>query len=58
MGGQHDGEVVVAAHGLEHADEVCGSGRVEIAGRLVGEEQLRAAHESSGDADALSLAAR
>ena len=39
----------------EHA---LGGGRVEIAGRLVGEDELRPVHEGPRDRDALQLAAR
>ena len=40
---------------VEHA---LGGGRVEVAGRLVGEDQLRPVHQRARDRDALQLAAR
>src|SRR5919198_629372 len=42
---------------VAHADDA-GGARVEVAGRLVGEEQARAVDERAGDRDALLLAAR
>ncbi len=58
MGDHHDG-LAELAHGGAHERQDLGAGaRVEVAGRLVGEDDLGAAGERSGDGDPLLLAAR
>ena len=57
--GDHHDRLAELAHGVTHEREDLGAGRaVEVAGRLVGEDDLRAARQRAGDGDALLLAAR
>ena len=57
MGDHHD-RLAELAHGAAHEREDLGAGaRVEVAGRLVGEDDLRPAGQGPGDGDALLLAA-
>ena len=48
----------VFLHVLQHAHDVARGGRVERAGRLVGEQELRLRDQRAGDRHALLLAAR
>ena len=56
--GDHHDRLAVLAHGPAHEVEDLGAGpRVEVAGRLVGEDDVGAGVEGPGDGDALLLAA-
>ena len=58
VGDEHDRLVPLLARAPQRVEDL-GAGRVvEVAGRLVGEEQRRAGHERTGDRDALLLAGR
>ena len=58
VGDHHDGLAEVG-HGLAHEAEDLGAGpRVEVAGGLVGEDDLRLAGQGAGHGHALLLAAR
>ncbi len=54
----HDGGLVLAVERLEDAHDLVAHLRVEVAGRLVGEQDPRPADDRPGDGDALLLAAR
>ena len=54
---QHDGLVEVARERADHLHHIDFGARIEIAGRLVGEHDLRPCDERARDADALLLAA-
>ena len=56
VGDQHDRAALVVEL-LEQAEHVGGRRRVEVAGRLVGEDHRRLGDERPGDGDALLLAA-
>ena len=57
--GDEDDRLAPLLAGPPQRVEDLGAGRVvEVAGRLVGEEQRRARHEGAGDGDALLLAGR
>ena len=57
--GDHDDRLAELAHGGAHERQDLGArAGVEVAGRLVGEDDLRPAGEGAGDGDALLLAAR
>ena len=56
--GDHHDRLAELAHGLAHEGEDLGAGAgVEVAGGLVGEDDLRPAGECPGDGDALLLTA-
>src|SRR5690349_8405270 len=57
VGDQHD-RLSRGVQLFEQAHDLLACGRVEVSGRLVGEEDGGVVHERSGDRDALSLAAR
>ena len=58
VGDQHDRLAALDARAPERVEDL-GAGRVvEVAGRLVGEEERRPGHERPGDRDALLLAGR
>ena len=54
---QHDGDAVLGGQRLEQFEHFAAGARVEVAGRLVGEEQRRAVDEAASDGHALLLAA-
>ena len=56
MGDHDDGDALVVQF-LEHAHDFDAGLAVEVAGRLVGEQQRRLVHQRAGDGDALLLAA-
>ena len=53
----HDGLVVVAVKRLQQAKDLVGSGTVEVAGRLVTEQQGRVRYDGSCYGDPLFLTA-
>ena len=55
---EHDGDAALAVQPLEDAHDLDAGARVEVAGRLVGEEQRRLVDERARDGDALLLSAR
>ena len=55
---QHAGRALVAHLRDERVEHALGGGRVEVAGRLVGQDQARPVHQRARDRDALQLAAR
>ena len=57
VGDEHD-RAARAVQVDEQGEDVGGRGRVEVAGRLVGEDQRGLGHQGAGDRDALLLAAR
>src|SRR6266511_3657067 len=57
VGDQHD-RLAGPEQLLEQSHDLFAGGRVEVAGRLVGEQDRRLVHEGAGDRDALALAAR
>ena len=58
MGDEDERRAAVALQGEEEVDDRAAGGLVEIAGRLVGDEDGRVRHDRAGDGDALLLAAR
>src|SRR4051794_38927756 len=58
VGGDEGGAPLPAHQGQELGEDDVGGGFVEIAGRLVGEDEERAVGERAGDRDALLLATR
>ena len=54
----HDRRLVLAAERLEDPHHLVTHLRVEVAGRLVGEQDARASDDGAGDGDALLLSAR
>src|SRR3954470_17941029 len=58
VGDQHKGGAVVADVGFEYFHDSGGIVAVEVAGRLVGQEQSRRVDQGASDGDALLLAAR
>ena len=54
VGGHHDGRAAGVDAG-EQLHDVDGGGRVEVSGRLVGQQHLRAVDQSARDRDALLL---
>ena len=58
VGDYDDGTAVVMSEGAEDLYYVCGIGRVEVARRLVGEDDLAALREGAGDRDSLLFTAR
>ncbi len=57
VGDEHDRPPLVVER-LENRDDLLRGVRVEVAGRLVGEQDGRIVHQAAGDGDALLLAAR
>ena len=57
VGDEDDGETFLLVELLQHPEHFDGGAGVEIAGGLVGEEELRAVDEGAGDGHALLLAA-
>ena len=55
---QHDGQPALVVQPLEDPHHLDARARVEVAGRLVGEQQRRVVDQRAGDGDALLLAAR
>ena len=55
---EDDGQALLLVEPLQHPQHFLGRARVEIPGRLVGEQQFRAVDECPGDGYALLLAAR
>ena len=53
----HDGLAVVAVERLQQIEDLIARLAIEIAGRLVGEQERRIGNDRAGDADALFLAA-
>jgi hypothetical protein len=53
-----DGHPVLAVDAAEQIHDLPGRGRVQVAGRLVGQQQLGAADQGAGDGHALLLPAR
>ena len=58
MGDHHQSRAGLGAAGEQQFDDRLAGGGVEIAGRLVREQQRRARGKRAGDGDALLLAAR
>jgi hypothetical protein len=58
VGGDQGGEAGIADEVQQHAEDLVGGMLVEVAGGLVGQQQLRLVGERAGDGDALLLAAR
>src|SRR5688572_33088053 len=58
MGDHDDGLAEVAVEQLQDREDLVGGGAVEVAGRLVGEQELWIRDDRAGDRDALLLAAR
>ena len=58
VGGDEGGAAFAAHQREEFGENLVGGGFIEVAGRLVGEDQRRAIGERAGDGDALLLAAR
>ena len=58
MGHQHERRAVRGVQVEQQLDDARAGRRVEVAGRLVGEQDGGLGHESAGDRDALLLAAR
>ncbi len=58
VGDEHDRDALRAVELLEHLQDLDGGAAVEVAGRLVGEDQRRPVHQRARDGDALLLAAR
>ena len=58
VGGDQSGAAFVADQAEEFGEDDVGGGLVEIAGRLVGEDEGRPVGERTGDGNALLLAAR
>src|SRR5687768_6571431 len=57
VGDHDDGFAEVAGERAEQVEDVGGGFPVEVAGRIVGDEQRRIRDEGAGDGDALFLAA-
>ena len=58
MGDQDERRAVGARQLEQEVHDLLAGGAVEIAGRLVGQQELGPTHEGAGDGDALLLAAR
>ncbi len=56
--GHHDDRLPLSRQLLEDFHDLLGRRRVEVARRLVGEENRRPVHQRAGDGDALALATR
>ena len=57
MGDEDDGDAVGAVELLEHLEDFLAGARIEVAGRLVGEEHPRPVDQRPGDGHALLFAA-
>ena len=57
VGDHHDRLLELAVELLEQVEDLLGAVAVEVAGRLVGDEQVRVGHDRPGDRHALLLAA-
>ena len=57
MGDDDDGQPIFLIELLKHAQDFLARVRIEVAGRLVGEQKLRLIDQGAGDGDALLLAA-
>src|SRR5437762_5476543 len=55
---QHDRDAALYVQLLKNAHDLDAGLRIEVAGRLVGEQQRRAVHRRAGDGDALLLTTR
>src|SRR5262245_46097866 len=53
----HDDRLAGPVHLLKHLHDLVAGARVEIAGRLIGEDYVRVVHQAAGDGDPLLLAA-
>ena len=58
VGDEHQGGAAIPLQGEQQVDDGVAGRLVEIAGRLVGDEDRRVGHDGAGDGDALLLAAR
>src|SRR5947199_311789 len=58
MSDDDDGQPILFVQALQHLQNVLGRARIEVAGGLIREEQLRAVDQGTGDRDTLLLAAR
>ena len=54
---EHDRQALLAVEPLEDVHHLDARARIEVAGRLVGQQQLRVVHERAGNRHALLLAA-
>ena len=57
VGDHRDGLAVIAARRGEQAEHLAAAARIEVAGRLVGEDEVGRGRERAGDRDALLLPA-
>jgi hypothetical protein len=55
---QHDGDAVLRVETLKDAEHLDAGSRIQVAGRLVREQDARRVDESTRDGDALLLASR
>ncbi len=58
MGGHHQGEAALLLETQQQVDDLAGGPRVDVPGRLVGEDDIRLADERPRDPHPLLLAAR
>ena len=58
VGHHDDGLAEIAVEDLEHREDLVGAGAVEIAGRLVAQQELRIGDDRAGNGHALLLPAR
>ena len=58
MGDYDDGAAVIVGEGAEDPHYVCGVGRVKVARRLIGEDDLASLCEGAGDRNSLLFTAR
>ena len=58
MGNEQHRRAAVLHRPPEQRDDLCRRVGVEIAGRLIGQDQPRRMHQRAGDRDTLQLAAR
>jgi len=57
VGRHQDGGALLGGDAAEQGDDRLTGGRIQIPGRLIGENQARGGHESAGNGDALHLTA-